>query len=201
MTTATHGKMVNALEAETKRKLIVMPRGTFKSSISSVGYPIWMLLKNPNLRILLDSEVYSNSKNFLRVIKGHFESSAFINVFGNCRGSVWNEGEIVIAPRTKVIKEASITCSGIGAQKTGQHYDLIVADDLNSPKNSSTSEGRERVVNHVRFYTSLLEPGGTIVLVGTRYDANDAIGFILRNELGIDEAKLVTSALPLKLGV
>ena len=68
----THGKMIDAIEENTDRKLIVMPRGTFKSSICSVAAPIWWLMRNPNERILLDSEVYTNSKNFLREIKGHF---------------------------------------------------------------------------------------------------------------------------------
>lgn len=187
---ATHSKMVSCLESDDTRKLIVMPRGTFKSSIGSVCYPIWSLTRNTNLRILLDSELYSNSKNFLRVIKGHIESTPFRNVFGDWVGSTWNEGEIVISARTKLLKEASITCSGIGAQKTGQHYDLIVADDLNSAKNSSTPEGLERVINHYRFYTSLLEPGGTLAIIGTRYDANDVIGHVLRTELGIDDANI-----------
>jgi hypothetical protein len=195
MTIGTHSKMVNALESDSKRKLIIMPRGTFKSSIGSVGFPIWALQNDYNLRILLDSELYTNSKNFLRVIKGHVTSAPFTEVFGNWIGPVWNESEIVIAPRTKILKEASITCSGIGAQKTSQHYDLIIADDLNSPKNSGTPEGLERVINHYRQYVSLLEPGGTIVIVGTRYASADLPGTILRTELGIDDAQIADALL------
>lgn len=180
-----HGELVATLEAPTLRKLIVMPRGTFKTSISSVAFPIWLLLRNPNLRIILDSELYTNSKNILREIKAHMTSDAFRELYGDWRGSTWNEGEIVIAPRSIVKKEASITCSGIGAQKTGQHYDVAILDDMNSPKNSSTPEGCERVITHYRYYQSILEPGGVLVVVGTRYAATDLIGFILQNELGI----------------
>ena len=125
MTIGTHSKMVNALEADSRRKLLIMPRGTFKSTIGSVGFPIWSLTNNVNLRILLDSELYTNSKNFLRVIKGHMNSAPFTEVFGNWVGPVWNESEIVIAPRTKILKEASITCSGIGAQKTHCRFDVF----------------------------------------------------------------------------
>lgn len=181
-----HGRLVAALEAPTRRKLIVMPRGTFKTSITSVAYPIWLLMRNPNLRIILDSELYTNSKNILREIKQHLEGPAFRSVFGDWRGPVWNEGEIVIAPRTLVKKEASITCSGIGAQKTGQHYDVAILDDMNSPKNSSTPEGCARVHQHYRYYQSLLEPDESILaIIGTRYSASDLISFVLQNELGI----------------
>lgn len=179
----THGDMIEALEADTRRKLIVMPRGTFKSSISTIAYPIWRLLKEPNLRILLDSEVYTNSKNFLREICLHLQSERLVNLFGTFKGPVWNEGEIVIRQRTKVLKEASITVSGIGAEKTGQHYDIIVCDDLNSGSNSNTKEGRQKVILHYQYNLAILEPTGTLAVVGTRYSSGDAIGNILQNEI------------------
>lgn len=185
----THGKVIRALESRRTRKLIVMPRGTFKSSICSVAYPIWCLLRDPDERILLDSELYSNSKNFLREIKMHLASTALTDIFGEFRNpACWNEGEIIIAQRNRVIKEASITASGIGAEKTGQHYDRIIIDDLNSPSNSHTKEGQEKVLMHYKYNTSILEPNGTMAIVGTRYAEGDTIGYALRNEvLGLSE--------------
>lgn len=183
----THKMVCDALTADTKRKLIVMPRGTFKSSLCSVSFPIWSLINNPDIRILLDSELYSNSKNFLREIKLHLEKPKLVELFGPFKGFTWNEGEIIINQRTKVYKEASITCSGLGAEKTGQHYDLIVMDDLNSPSNSNTSEGCHKVVDHYRYAQAVLEPGGAIVFVGTRYSAGDCIQHILDNEVFIRE--------------
>lgn len=186
----THKEMIHALEDNTPRKLLVMPRGTFKTSLGSVAYPIWLLINNPNIRIMLDSELYTNSKNRLREIKQHIQSELFVKCFGDWRTSVWNESEIVIKPRTRIVKEASLTCSGIGAGKTGEHYDVIIADDLNSAKNSSTSEGCEKVLTHYRLYTSILDPGGIIVVIGTRYSAGDVIQAIVDNEL-TDEQKKV----------
>ncbi len=180
----THDGTIRALKAKTKRKLIVLPRGCFKSSIGSVAYPINLLINDWNERILLDSEIYSNSKNFLREIKSHLESERFKLFFGQSRNDTcWNEGEILVNQRTKIYKEASITASGIGAEKTGQHYSTIICDDLNSPSNSSTQEGRDKVIQHYRYLTSILEPEGTLVVIGTRYSELDIPGFILRNEV------------------
>lgn len=180
----THGDLIESLENEAENKLEVMPRGTFKSSICTVAFPIWSLLRNPNRRILIDSEVYTNSKNFLREIKGHLESPKLTELFGSFKGSQWSEGEITIAQRTKVYKEASITCGGIETIKVGQHYDLIIEDDLNSQNNSQTVEGRQKVIRHHQMNTAILDPGGTLVVVGTRYAADDVIGFILDTEIG-----------------
>lgn len=184
ITEFTHGEIIRVLESPTKRKLIVVPRGTFKSTIGVVGYSIWSLLNNPNLRILIDSEIYTNSKNFLREIKAHFVSEKLTDLFGQFQSDTnWNEGELTIKQRVKNLKESSITCSGIGATKVGQHFDLIIMDDMNSHNNSITQEGRQKVIDHYRLSTSILEPQGTMVVIGTRYSANDLIGFILDNEI------------------
>jgi len=186
---ATHKPICKVLEGPCKKKLIVVPRGCFKSTICSIAYPIWLLIKDPNHRILLDSELFTNSSRLLREIKGHVQEKHLTELYGNWEGPVWNDGEIIIKQRTKVYKESSITCSGVEANKTGQHYSVIIADDLSSLDNSMTKEQREKVYNHYRLYISLLDPGGTLVVVGTRYSQGDIIGFILDNEVDVEKKK------------
>lgn len=192
MTLRTHGDMVNVLESDIPNKLIVMPRGTFKSSVSTVAYPIWLLNRNPNLRILIDSEVYTNSKNFLREIKAQLLREELTSLFGNYMTDTnWTEGEITIAQRTEHRKEASITCGGIGTVKVGQHYDVIISDDLNSMNNSETQEGLRKVITHYRMNRALLEPNGIYAIIGTRYSAGDLIQHVLDNELVLDSKGLI----------
>lgn len=180
----THGDMLKALESETKRKLMVMPRGTLKSSIGVVGYSIWLLLRNPNLRILIDSEVYTNSKNFLREIRSHLESAKLTDIFGTFKSDTnWSEGEITIKQRTQPYKESSITCGGIGTIKVGQHFDVIIGDDLNSNNNSQTAEGCKKVIDHYRLNISILEPNGIYLVIGTRYSQGDLIQYIIDQEI------------------
>lgn len=183
----THGKMIQVLESESKRKLVTMPRGTFKTSLAVVAFIIQQVIRDPNIRILLDSELWTLSRNSLREIKAHLKGETFQCVFPNWRLVLENQDEITINQRTVIRKEPTVTASGIGAGKTGQHYDLIIADDLNSPQNSLKPELAEKVINHYRYYTSILEPGGTIVVIGTRYSEMDLIGHILRTEVeGLD---------------
>jgi hypothetical protein len=188
-----HGQFINVFESEAPRKLVVMPRGTFKSTLGSVAYPIWRLLRDPNETILLDSELYSNSKNFIREIKGHLESERMTRLFGSQIGPKWDEGEIILKSRTKNIKEASVTAGGVGTTKVGQHFDLIIADDMNSPQNSETPEKCQKVIDHFRYNLNILNPGGEYVLIGTRYAERDVIGFCLGevlNEKYLAEGKL-----------
>lgn len=187
ITWRTHGDMIEVLEdLDCKRKLLVLPRGTFKSSIGVVGYSIWRLMKDPNLRILVDSELYSNSKNFIREIRQHLERDNMTQLFGPAAGTTWGEGEITLAWRTATKKEASITASGIGATKIGQHYDLCLLDDISSRSNTNTDEACKKTIDHYRMTTALLDPGGELVVIGTRYHTNDVIGHILDNEIDHD---------------
>lgn len=194
LTLFTHGEMVQVLESDRKRKLVVMPRNTFKSTIGVVAYAIWRIRRNPNIRILIDSETFQNSKNFMREIKAHLTGSLLTGLDGVYRGAplcggpeLWNESELIIRQRTVARKEATITCGGIGVVKVGQHYDLIIGDDYNSRKNSMTPEARAKVVNHYKMNTAILDPEGEYVIIGTRYAADDVIGHILVNEIGLDE--------------
>lgn len=183
MTVQTHKPICDMLQSPTKKKLLVVPRGCFKSSIASISFPEWLLINDPNKRILIDSELYTNSCKFMREIKGHLESDLHKSLFGDFVGNKWAEDEIVIRQRSKIFKEASVTCSGIGAQKTSQHYDVIIADDLSSIDNSMTKDQRQKVFDHYRLYISLLEPGGTIVVIGTRFSMGDIVQFIIDNEI------------------
>jgi len=185
----THMPIIRALESDSPRKLICVPRGTFKSSIASVAYPIWCLIRNPNLRILIDSEVYTNSKNYLRQIKNFMQSEKFMYYFGDWSTSVWNEGEIIVKPRTKNLKDPSILVGGIGTTKVGTHFDLIIGDDYNSPANSESYEQRRKVIDHYQMNQSILEPTGTYLIIGTRYSEGDLIGWIMENELGLKSEK------------
>jgi hypothetical protein len=132
----------------------------------------------------LDSEIYNNSKNFIREIKGHYQSERYVNIFGNRVGTKWGESEITTSQRRRNRKEASITVGGVGTVKVGQHYDIIIGDDYNSPSNSDTPEKCQKVIDHVRYNLNILNPGGEYVFIGTRYAERDVIGFLLRDILG-----------------
>lgn len=189
----THGDTIRALQSDTKRKLIILPRGSLKSSICDVAYPIWRLLINPNERILIDSELFGNSSTFLREIKAHLENPSLTDIFGEFRTEDnWTQSSITIKQRTHPYKESSITCGGVGTVKVGQHYTIIIGDDYNSNKNSDTIEGLEKVLRHYKYNQSILEPDGIYIIVGTRYSYRDCMGFILDTELGLKPEDQIT---------
>lgn len=180
----THGEVCEFLSDRGKRLLLIMmPRGSFKTTISTQAYAAWRLAQDPNLRILLDSEVLQNSLNNLGVIKRIFEGHArFRSLFGDYTSKLWTQDHITIGKRTKItLKEPSVTASSIETVQVGPHYDEIICDDLHSEKNSRTREQVAQVVEHFRLLFNLLEPGGRMVVIGTRWSEFDLYGQIMEN--------------------
>ncbi len=189
----THSEMVKALEElEFREKkianaLIIMPRGSLKSSVGSIGFPIWRLLRDPNKRILIDSATYDLSTQLVSAISEYLESPKVVALFGTFKTKDdWSSKSITIAQRTKVLKESSVVASGVGSPKTGAHYDTIIMDDLNNEKNSATPEQMEKVVRHYQMNYAILDPGGDAAVIATRYAALDVPGHILSNEIGVE---------------
>lgn len=178
-----------------KNKLHVeMPRGTFKSSIVTVGFVLQFFLNDPNSRILLDTETYSKSKNFLSEIKGHLEDNEkYRAIFFHIHGCYpddgrknpstrWTDSMVDLACRTFKRKEPSIMCSGIDKSINGMHFDLAIMDDLHSEKNVTNKEQIEQVIEHYKLVFSLLDPGCPAIVIGTRWDYQDLYQYILENE-------------------
>lgn len=166
-----------------RHAMTLEPRGTFKTTQISQGLPIWILQHDPNARILLDSSILQNSIDNLRVIKAHYENNKkFRYLFGDQVGSYWVTEEVTLKTRTDLkLKEPSIRCSSVERVQVGPHYTHIIVDDVVSDLNSRTIDGRRQVIEHFKLLFSLLEPGGVLIITGTRYHFEDLYGFIIGN--------------------
>jgi hypothetical protein len=76
------GKGLNdSFDARKKNMLILMPRGTFKSSVVTIGFSLQIALNEPNARILIDSETQSKAKAFLSEVKATWRQMSSIGGF------------------------------------------------------------------------------------------------------------------------
>lgn len=171
-------------------------RGAGKSTTCTVTKVLHLLLKNPNLRILLASKTVNNAEAFLKEIKSHFETNhKLIEIFGQYYDSrrvpKWDNREIEVLPRTVFTKEANVTCVGVDGTIVGKHYDIIIGDDLVDEENTRTKYMRDKAKTW--YYQTLdptLEPPDPAVphrgeyhRLGTRYHYDDLYGHLIANEL------------------
>ena len=184
-----HTEMVEWLEGELsktcdKKRIIfmLMPRGHLKTSIITIGKSIQEMLKNPDIRILLVNAVWDNARSFLSEITAFLTNKSHLpNLFGifqNDKG--FNQDSITIRQRQRPNKTPTISTSGVDSAKASQHYDWIVADDIVNRQNVSSSELREKTILYYKDMLDLLEPAGTLIIIGTRWHDGDLYGEKMR---------------------
>jgi len=176
-------KFFNFLHSSSRRKLINMPRGTYKSTLLCC-FAAREIIKDPNIRILYASETYSNSKDYIAWVRRQLESNISLRAtFGDFVGKTdWRQEKFRVRQAVDISKkESTLTAAGIDVTKTGMHYDLIIVDDPVSDTNTMTSAQMQKTLNWYRLLLSILEPDGTLILCGTRYDDEDLYGHIIRN--------------------
>lgn len=181
-------------DAPTNKKLLMLPRSTFKSTIATVSFPLFALMNNPELSIMIDNEAYKNSKKFLSEAKGHIKGNKFLQEIAvNEAGEYllepnekipggWTEDSVILKHRQRPRKEPSIFCSGVDTVATGMHPHIIIMDDLVSERNVTTDDQIEKTKQHYRFAYSLLEPGGILIVIGTRYHMFDLYSEIIEDD-------------------
>lgn len=184
-------KLLSDIEFSAPQKIymLLLPRASYKTTIASVSLPMFLLSRDPNLRILIDSETYSLSMSILSEIKQHYESpvSSLIHtpfsLAHTPRSQIdrWAEDSIILPSRTIPKKEGSIDAAGVDGVKAGKHYDIIIADDLHSQNNTRTSYQIEQVIEHYRLLLSILEPNGILIVIGTRWAEEDAYTTIAKD--------------------
>ena len=183
-------ELAQKLTSRDKRfKIFLLPRYTFKSSLITVGYGLWRLAKNRNLRILIYSDSASKAQNFLTGLKNQIYGKApkaeFRNIFGHWeadpRKGKWNESQIEIKVRDEGYSEPSVDTGGIETSKVGMHYDLIFFDDIVSDINTTTKDQMDKIHECYQKSLSLLTPKGEVVIVGTRWHFGDLYGRLLED--------------------
>ena len=114
--------------------LIMIPRGHLKTTVFSVGLPLWRLINDPNLRILLVMSSSDLAQEKLSKIKDVCQSESFQHFWGHLvpgpgQKSRWSAAQMQIV-RSANLEEPSVTALGAGTKLTGRHYDIQILDDL-----------------------------------------------------------------------
>jgi len=170
-----HGEVYRALKNEEHRRVaIAAPRGTAKSTTTSLIYPLWRVAfkkSDEDLFIVIVSESQQQSINFLSRLKYHLlHSDKFSELFGNLGPTTakrWTNNDIVLANGTRIV------AVGTGQRVRGfiegdTRPNLIIVDDFESELNAATPEARTK---NRRWMTEAVIPSlsdeGKIVMIGT----------------------------------
>lgn len=172
-----------------KKRLLIWPRGHFKSTLDECDAVQW-LLNFPDIRVNLMTGTLELAKRMIGNLKRHFQENvklrALFPEYCAPQGKDFGTAFGFTLPNRKVtnLREPSVSVSTIESGKTGSHYDVIKCDDLVTEINSATQEQLQKVIDQFQYVWKLIEPYGYVDVIGTRYDHSDLYGFILDNNDG-----------------
>ena len=165
-----------------KYTCLLIPRGHFKTTLGSVAYTIWRLLRDPNLSILIVHGKRDVSVSMLREIKTAFETNELVRelwpdiVWSNpsADAGVWLQDKIQLK-RSRNDKQPSVVAASVDATVVGMHFDFIIHDDIVTDKTVTTDEQRQNTRRYRRESEALQRTDDCKVLnTGTRWHEDDA---------------------------
>jgi len=173
-------KFEEIASGKTKRLIINMPPRHTKSEFASYLLPAWYLGQFPNKKIIQCSNTAELAVGFGRKVRNLVDSEAYARVFPN----VSLRSDSKAAGRWSTNANGEYFAIGVGGTVTGKGADLLIIDDPHSEQEAALASGDPSVFDKVyEWYTSgprqRLQPGGSIVVVMTRWSKRDLTGKIL----------------------
>jgi predicted phage terminase large subunit-like protein len=185
-------KELTRISDQKKGRLIVnMPPRHTKSEFASVFFPAWMIGKNPKLKIMQVTHNAELSARFGSKVRNLIDSSEYKQIFGDVRLRQDSKAK----GRWETNHGGEYFAAGVGGAITGRGADLLIIDDPHTEQDSLSRNAMERCYD---WYASgprqRLQPGGSIVLVMTRWAENDLTGTLIKNqkEEKADKWKLIS---------
>jgi len=167
-------------------QLVLMPRDHLKSKAAAF-VAAWWITRDPTETILYVSATAALAEKQLGQIKQIIDSPVYRKYWPEMthidegKRKRWTTSEIIVDHPLRAsegIADPSIKAIGLTGGVTGFHASKVVLDDLVTPQNAYTEEGRNTVASLYSQLASIESANSQELVVGTRYHPKD-----LYNEL------------------
>lgn len=193
-----------------KDRLLLVPRGGFKSSIDLADC-VQYIVCYPEITILILTGVYGLATDFVGELRGHFtlaETGEFIKdkpIFGprlmpdgtpNIFQVLFPEHCVDIGGKVTEFqtpacrtpdKEPTVMAASIEQSLSGWHFSILKLDDVVTNENTQTLTRMESVAKQVSVNRAMLHPYGFCDKIGTWYDEADIYGIDIKYEEQLKE--------------
>lgn len=170
--------LAHELKQGDARIIVEVPPRHGKSELISVHTPIWFLEHFPWAKVMLTTYAAELSTGFGRRVR-----DAFIDNEGNVLTTkIKDDAQKMSLFVTE--EEGGMTSVGIGGPITGKGAHLLLVDDF--IKNWEEASSDKVLKDIFSWFTTTaytrLEPGGSCVILATRWVINDLIGMLLEQD-------------------
>ena len=175
--------------------LVLLPRKHFKSTISTIGFPVWIQIqdyiplldqKGSDVRVLIANESATNAEHFLSIIEQLWEGNELLRLLfpelipEPANRKRWNAKEMLLNRNAKW-PEASVETIGVGGAAQSRHYDIRILDDLIGAEAMDSPVTMEKAIKWYDYSESLsISPTRSVCRVlGTRWSRLDLYQHIM----------------------
>lgn len=190
-TAPLHKEIIQLTEDEDLNLAVIAAfRGSAKSTIVSLSYPIWSILgKQQKKFVLISSQTERQAQLFLQNIKKHLETNKLlISDFGPLfeNADEWQKGALVLDNYDARIMAFSVGNSLRGIRHKQTRPDLVIIDDVEDTQSVRTQEMRDKTSNW--FKSEIIPAGqeGTKIMVVGNYLHQDSLIARLKESIQAD---------------
>ena len=140
-------------------------RGVAKSFITC-AFVVWCLWLNRQLKVEIVSASGDRADANARFIKQIIHTIPFLADMKASKEQLDTQNIFDVGGAIPDISP-SVKSIGITGQITGTRADILIADDVEVPKNSATQTQREKLSEAVKEFDAILKPNGRIISFGT----------------------------------
>jgi hypothetical protein len=159
---------IQAKHEAISRRGILAPRGLGKTHLVAVSYPLWLLFRDPNHKIIINSKSKDHARKTLKIIREWINNVWFLKHL-TPKDEQRDSADMFDAGPSKSARDPSVTVYGIESQITGSRAHTVINDDVETPTNTKTVTARQQLDRQVREFANVGYLGGAfeIVYVGT----------------------------------
>lgn len=148
-----------------RRLLLLCFRSAGKSTLVGM-FCAWLLLNQPDLRILILSAEYDLAKKMVRNVKNIVEHHPTTFDLIPDRSAQWASDQFTVK-RKLILRDPSLLARGIASNITGSRADVVICDDVEVPNTCRTPARREELRDRLHEISYVLVPGGLQLYTGT----------------------------------
>ena len=172
-------KLTRVAKGELKRLIVNMPPRHTKSEFASIYFPSWMMGLKPDLKIMQTTHTADLSINFGRKVRNLMDTDEYKGIFPEASLAADSKS----AGKWQTGGGGEYFAAGVGGAIAGRGADLLIIDD---PHSEQDAMSLPLLDSCYEWYTSgprqRLQPGGTIVIVMTRWSTADLTGRLLSRQ-------------------
>jgi len=161
-----------------RRIIFSAPPRHGKSMLMSTFAPTWIMGRNPHKQFITGSYAQDLANDFGRTVRDIMTSELYGEIFPELQ--VKESARSIAHVATE--QNGNYYALGVGSGATGRGADIFLIDDPIKDREDAESDAKRRALKN--WYQSVaytrLMPGGSIIIMHTRWHEDDLVGYVLR---------------------